>query len=237
MKNKQQTIESLILGFKEWLRNKHSKSTNGSRVTRVKRITKHYNVLEEYAYDHCASLIDSLTYTRGDKIDGNDPKTDIVIDGDYVTGLSSLRQALLEFVSYLDAIGYVAPATNRKTIFIGGFEEFKRYVGPKCRNEVNVFCKKERELHQGICEYCQQKAQLQSAHVTDRPIIIDDLLEQHFKKSSNNYEVNLEEFFGLFKKAHEPIRDKIFFLCKSCHTKLDKYKTITIQDIKNKRGY
>ncbi len=239
MKKEEQTIDKIILSFKEWLEGKHSKGTNSTRVARVRRIAKYYNILEEYSCDHCESLIYSLTYTKGDKVDGNEPKTDIVINGDYISGLNSLKQALEEFVSFLDDIGYVSPAKhNKKTIFIGGFEEFKRYVGPKCRNEVNAFCKKERESHNGVCEYCGQKAQLQSAHVTDRPIIIKKILNEHFfQKSENNYEVDLELFFDLFRQEHTPIRDKIFFLCKKCHNELDNKKTITIQDIKNKRGY
>ena len=44
--------------------------------------------------------------------------------------------------------------------------------GPKCRNEVNIFCKSEREKHNGICEYCGTNHELQSAHVTERPVII-----------------------------------------------------------------
>ena len=202
-------------------------------------LNRQYDILDEYINDKCVSLIDSLTYTKGDKIDGNEPKTDIVILGDYLTGLSSLKQALVEFVSYLDEIGYTAPVNNKKkrSYFRGSFADFKRYVGPKCRNAVNIFCKSERESHHGICEYCGQKAELQSAHITDRPIIMHNILEATYKVDDDYYDVDLDAFFDLFKKEHMPIRDKIFFLCKDCHDNLDKYNKITVQDIKNKRGY
>ena len=224
--------------YRDWLAEKHSKSTNASRITRLKRIAKEYDILGEYANDKCTALVYSLTYTRGDVIDGNEPKTDIVIQGNYVTGLSSLKQALVEFVAYLDQIGFVAqPKKSTKAFFRGSFDDFKRYVGPKCRNEVNIFCKSERESHKGICEYCGQKAQLQSAHVIERPVIIKSILEKSFKAGNDYYEVDLELFFDLFKQEHMPIKDKIFFLCPACHKALDKDKTITEQDIRNKRGY
>ena len=231
-------FKEILENYRKWLSTKHSANTNASRITRVKRIAKHYDILNEYVNDKCESLIYSLTYTKGDVIDGNEPKTDIVISGNYVTGLSSLKQALVEFVSYLNQIGYTAPAKKgHKAFFRGSFDDFKRYVGPKCRNEVNIFCKAERESHNGICEYCGQKAQLQSAHIIERPIIIHDILERTFKTGDDCYDVDLEAFFDLFKQEHMPIRDRIFFLCKNCHELLDKKKTITEQDIRNKRGY
>lgn len=231
-------FEKILPDYREWLAKRHGKNTNSSKVARLKRIAKEYDILQEYASDKCASLIYSLTYTKGDVVDGNEPKTDIVINGNYVTGLSSLKQALVEFVSYLDEIGYVVAAKpSTHAFFHGSFDDFKRYVGPKCRNEVNIFCKAERTAHQNKCEYCGEKAQLQSAHVIERPVIIKDILDRYFKVGNDSYDVDLMNFFDIFKKEHMPIRDKIFFLCKSCHDKLDKKKTITVQDIRNKRGY
>ena len=76
---------------------------------------------------------------------------------------------------------------------------------------------------------------MQSAHIEERPIIIKGILDAHYAIGADLYEVNLEDFFVRFKKAHMPIHDHIFFLCKMCHDKLDKDHSITIEDIKNKR--
>lgn len=229
-------MESVLVDFLKWLNKKYAASTSRSRLSRVKRIAKYYDVLDEYTSDKCTSLMDDLTFTKSDLEVGGEIKTDIIIKGNYITGLTSLRQALSDFVDYLDSINYCVPSKKKSTaIFIGSFEGFKKYVGPKCKNEVNAFCKIEREKHNGICEYCGNKTTLQSAHIIDRPIIIKNILDKHYKKSSNLYEVDLNEFFVLFKNAHMPVKDHIFFLCGDCHDKLDKKKTITIADIQAKR--
>jgi hypothetical protein len=181
-------------------------------------------------------VLDELQYSRKDA----EPKTSVVINGDYYNGLATYRNALRLFVEYLKCIGYVAPNTTSVAAakYVGGFEEFKRYVGPKCRNEVNIFCKSEREKHNGICEYCGQKAVLQSAHITERPVIIKNILDHNYQlaKGVDAYEVPLEEFFAKFKEAHMPIPEHIFFLCKKCHDALDKDNSITVDDIKKKRS-
>ena len=226
-----------ILQFKEWLKNvKHyGAGTISSRVSNVKTLGENYDLLDEYSKDSFLSLFDELTFSRSD----SEPKTTLPIKGDYYNGLATYRQALKLFASFLGAIQFVAPQKDlsKSSIFIGNFEDIKKYVGPKCRNEVNIFCKAERVKHKGICEYCGEVAILDSAHVVERPIIMKNILEDHYRKGPDYYEVNLDDFFIRFREAHFPIQDHIFFLCKKCHNKLDKTQEITITDIKNKRGY
>ncbi len=158
-----------------------------------------------------------------------------MIDGDYYTGIQSLKQSLQLFVKYLKSINYSKTPVKAKAIFEGSFEDFKKYVGPKCRNEVNIFCAKERKKHNSICEYCGSHGELQSAHIKDRPIIIKEILDAHFKVGANLYKVELNSFFELFKNSHMPIEDNIFFLCAKCHNALDKKHSITVNAIKKKR--
>jgi hypothetical protein len=134
------------------------------------------------------------------------------------------------------------PVTEEPTktgTFTGSLQVFLRYVGPFCKNYVNSIAKAARNKHKGICEYCGKKAVLDSAHKDgeDRPVIIKRILETHFKKSEDYYEVDVLEFEKLFKKAHSPIEDHIFFLCKECHTEYDRGTKITTADIlANRKG-
>lgn len=233
-----ENVNDYLSQFGEWLQKykNQKKRTANSRVSNIRTIAEYYDILKEYSLDECQYVLDELQYTRADE----EPKTSIIIDGDYYNGLATYRSALRLFVEFLKYIRYIAPATTTvaSAKFVGTFEEFKRYVGPKCRNEVNIFCKGEREKHKGICEYCGGKAVLQSAHIKERPVIIKEILDSHYRigVSLDTYEVKLEEFFEKFKNAHMPIRDHIFFLCKDCHDALDKNHSITVNDIKNKRS-
>lgn len=235
MANKE-LFNDYVVQFKDWLKtNKNQKNnTISSRVSNIKVIGEYYDILKEFSIDECQGILDDLQYSKND----NEPKTSIIINGNYYNGLATYRQALRLFVEFLEYINYTAPrvVTTSVAKFVGSFDEFKRYVGPKCRNEVNIFCKSERKSHQGICEYCGQKHTLQSAHIKERPIIIKEILDNHYKIIGTDlYDVDLEEFFIQFKNAHMPIPDHIFFLCKSCHDKLDKEGSITIEDIKERR--
>ena len=230
-------MEELLNRYKEWLLAKGvSKNAVGSMIARLRRVGKAYDLLNEYAIDRCAGLIDLFTYTRADVKEGREPAADIVVDGDYITGLASLKSAIVSFATFLSEIRYTAPSKYSHARFCGSFDDFKRYVGPKCRNEVNVFCSADRKARDGICEYCGEKATLQSAHIVERPVIMHDILEKYYKKATDDYDVDLSEFFDLFKKAHMPIKEHIFFLCHKCHNALDKTKTITVADIRAKRG-
>jgi hypothetical protein len=235
MTNKE-LFNDYVLKFKEWLASakKLKKSTISARIANIRTVGEHYDILEEFLIDECQGVLEDLHFSAND----DEPKTSIVIRGNYYNGLATYRQVVRLFIEFLNAINYSAPVISSSTgaKFIGSFDEFKRYVGPKCRNEVNIFCKSEREARHGICEYCGQKHVLQSAHIKERPVIIKEILDNNYKIGSDLYEINLEDFFIRFKNSHLPIKDHIFFLCKECHDKLDKEHSITITDIKNKRS-
>lgn len=233
--NNSELFNDYVLQFKEWIKTSKNqkKKTASSRVSNIKVIGEYYDILKEFSIDECQGVLDELQFSKND----SEPKTSIVIEGNYYNGLATYRQALKLFVEFLKHIKYTPPvvAGTSTAKFIGNFDEFKRYVGPKCRNEVNIFCKNERKKHQGICEYCGQKHVLQSAHIKERPVIIKEILDKNYQIGIDLYEVVLEDFFVKFKDAHMPIPDHIFFICKECHNKLDKQHSITVTDIKNRR--
>lgn len=235
MTNKE-LFNEYVLQFKEWLKTtkKQKNSTVSSRVANIRVVGKYYDILKEFSIDECQSVLDDLQFSKDDV----EPKTSIVIEGSYYNGLATYRQVLRLFIEFLKCTNYTAPiiASPSAAKFIGSFDEFKRYVGPKCRNEVNIFCKSERDSHHEICEYCGQRSVLQSAHIKERPVIMKEILDNNYQIALDMYEVNLEDFFVRFRNAHMPIHDHIFFLCKTCHDKLDKEGSITITDIKNRRG-
>jgi hypothetical protein len=61
--------------------------------------------------------------------------------------------------------------------FIGTRREFKRYIGPRLRNLVNILTKNHR-IRVANCNQCGAKERLESAHVRgrERNQIIDVLL-------------------------------------------------------------
>ena len=229
-------FDNYVNQFKEWLKNEknYKDSAISSRLSNIRTIGKYYDILKEFSIDECEGVLDELKFSSAD----NEPRTSMVIRGNYYNGLATYRQTLRLFINFLKYVGYTAPvlSVTSRAKFVGSFDEFKRYVGPKCRNEVNIFCKSERIKHNGICEYCGQKHVLQSAHIEERPVIIKNVLDRYYCKGVDFYEVDLEDFFSKFKEAHMPIPDHIFFLCKECHDKLDNKHTISVDDIKNKRS-
>lgn len=108
--------------------------------------------------------------------------------------------------------------------FTGTRQEFKRYIGPRLRNFVQVVTRKHRRAV-GACEYCGDGTELQSAHVRgrDRSQIIDLLLsaisEEHLVS------VDLEQFERSFRSEHYPVEKAILILCRKCHIKYDSVDT------------
>jgi hypothetical protein len=104
--------------------------------------------------------------------------------------------------------------------FKGTNSEFKRYIGPRFRNVVNMITKKQRAVV-GACEHCGSGDNLQSAHVhgRDRIQIIDLLLGTIVKGDA--VEVDLRQFEEAFKSEHEPFEKAILVLCAACHRKYD----------------
>lgn len=85
--------------------------------------------------------------------------------------------------------------------FKGTSSEFKRYIGPRFRNVVNMITKRQRAVV-GACEHCGSEEKLESAHVhgRDRIQIIDLLLGAIDKGDA--VVVDLKQFEEAFNLEH-----------------------------------
>ena len=103
--------------------------------------------------------------------------------------------------------------------FIGTKKEFKRYVGPVLRNLVQQMTRKHR-LEIGHCQHCEEKQNLEAAHVAgrNRNHIIDELLKNY--SSGDLYQVNLKDFERRFKAEHEPLEKSILISVSYTHLTL-----------------
>ena len=104
--------------------------------------------------------------------------------------------------------------------FTGTSREFKRYIGPRLRNYVQMLTKKHK-ASVGACEHCGAGEELEAAHVKDRDRnqIIDILLSAISTESVVT--VELQQFEENFKSEHHPIEKAILILCRQCHKKYD----------------
>lgn len=225
--------------FEKWLSEKSTnKKVISDAVSRVERVNKSYDLDKYYSNGETEELIRFFTYTKKDEREGLEPIATIKIDGSYYDGLASLKRAIKRYFAFLDDTGLVPLSSSviSGPILECNLEDFNRYVGPKLRNVIQTFTKAEKSKQNGVCEYCDEQAVLQSAHREgeERPEIIKRLLK-NYEVSKDWYRIDLTQFENDFKKAHTPIRDHIFFLCSKCHDEYDKKKTITTQDIEQKR--
>lgn len=251
-------------GFKIWLTDKKElkENTASSIVSRVGRIEKEYDLDDEYSSDGLEGLMGIFKNAIRDTKEGLVPDIDIEIDGDYVTGLSSLKSALSLYIEYMRSMSTCESKSGHKSIedkeqntpisyeenskeknkcrpiFMGDIKSFKKYIAAGYRNKVNVWAKPERDKQNTICEFCREKAELQSAHREGKEFkdIIIQILEKKYKIEKNLYKVDLVDFEREFKEAHNPIRDVFFFLCSECHNKYDKSNEITTEQLINKRA-
>jgi len=105
--------------------------------------------------------------------------------------------------------------------FIGTIKDYEKYIGPRIRNIVNTLAKKEREKRQGICEFCNEKAELQSAHKHGKGR--KDIIYEALKKYNNGsyIDMDIEECENYIVELHKPINQVFYFLCFECHRKYD----------------
>ena len=114
--------------------------------------------------------------------------------------------------------------------FIGSYEEFIKFIGPRTRNVVNSITRNhKREISK--CEHCHKdNIELEAAHVhgRERPVIIKEItsLFEH----NGVITIDLEKFESLFKNAHYPIANSVLVLCSECHRIYDA-QTETIETI------
>lgn len=104
--------------------------------------------------------------------------------------------------------------------FVGTRKEFKRFIGPRLRNLVNIHTKGYR-IGVANCNHCGSSEHLESAHVRgrERNQIIDGLLEQF--TYNDVVTIDLAMFEQLFVAEHDPIEKTILILCRYCHSKYD----------------
>lgn len=104
--------------------------------------------------------------------------------------------------------------------FTGTNTEFKRYIGPRLRNLVQMITKKHKATV-AACEHCGVADDLEAAHIRgrDRNQIIDILMAAN--SSAHVVIVDLEKFETDFRREHDPVEKAILILCRRCHSKYD----------------
>lgn len=105
--------------------------------------------------------------------------------------------------------------------FEGTIQEFHKFIGPRIRNQINTKTKRIRDNRKGICEFCGNKSELDSAHIhgKDRRSIIEDVLASY--NLDGLVKIELSEIENMIIDKHYPIEQTFKFLCKSCHRKYD----------------
>jgi hypothetical protein len=99
---------------------------------------------------------------------------------------------------------------------------FHHYIGPRIRNIINLFARKERLARNGVCEDCGEAGkELDAAHVhgKDRRTIIETVLCRYNSEGIIRYEIGIIEREVLAE--HGTISDAFKFLCKECHVRYD----------------
>lgn len=106
--------------------------------------------------------------------------------------------------------------------FVGTVQEFHHYIGPKLKNAINQTTRNHRSQRNGICEVCEAKAELQSAHVhgRERRVIIEQALRESMDENGM-VSCLLEEVESKILQAHLPIEQTFKFICQMCHTRYD----------------
>ena len=114
--------------------------------------------------------------------------------------------------------------------FEGNVQEFHHYIGPRIRNIINTFAKKERMARGGGCEGYEGKdcgktnQTLESAHIRGkgRRAIIEKVLSRYPDKEMIGYD--LESVENEILEEHGAIVDAFKFLCKECHVGYDNFE-------------
>lgn len=107
--------------------------------------------------------------------------------------------------------------------FTGELQDFYDIVLPKIRNSIASMTKKKKIELGYICQHCNQKKELDSAHKKGRSLrdIVKNVLE-HYKSENGAYSVpDLHQLILKIKGEHVPIENSFLFLCKECHRKYD----------------
>jgi hypothetical protein len=123
--------------------------------------------------------------------------------------------------------------------FIGTVDDYEKYIGPRIRNIVNTLTKGERDKRQGICEFCKEKSELQSAHRhgKERKTLIFEALKKY--NNGSYIDVDIEKCENEILELHNPINEVFYFLCMECHRKYDNNNKIfpIKTEIENKKEH
>jgi hypothetical protein len=113
--------------------------------------------------------------------------------------------------------------TTGMASFTGELQDFYDIILPKIRNSIASMTKKKKIELGYICQHCNQKNELDSAHKQGRSLrdIVKNVLE-HYKSENGVYVVSdLNQLILKIKGEHIPIENSFLFLCKECHRKYD----------------
>ncbi len=102
--------------------------------------------------------------------------------------------------------------------FTGTSREFKRYIGPRLRNYVQMLTKKHK-ANVGACEHCGAGKELEAAHLKERDR--NQIILLSAISSESVVTVELQQFEESFKSEHHPVEKAILILCRQCHNKYD----------------
>lgn len=117
-------------------------------------------------------------------------------------------------------------------IFEGSIQEFHHYLGPRIRNTINLFARKERIARNGVCEDCGKIGQtLDSAHIhgRGRRTIIEEVLSAH--RANGIVRCDIRAIEKQILDEHGDIADTFKFLCKDCHVRYDNNQTKEIKHL------
>lgn len=106
--------------------------------------------------------------------------------------------------------------------FVGTVQDYHHFIGPRIRNVVNQAAAADRKSHGGICEFCGETAELQSAHVhgRERRMLIESVLAQYVRPDGL-VDIDIEAVERQVIDAHMPIEDTFKFICPACHRRYD----------------
>ncbi len=93
--------------FKNWLINDYKEGKGmdsgaaDNRVSNTKKVENAFGDLDtHFKDDKLASILDSLKYSKEDAENQTPLPTGIVIEGDYYTGMASLRQGVNRYLNF-----------------------------------------------------------------------------------------------------------------------------------------
>jgi hypothetical protein len=121
--------------------------------------------------------------------------------------------------------------------FIGTIDDYEKYMGPRIRNAVNTFAKKEQDGKNGKCEFCGKTAELESVYKQKKEH--ETIIEALKKYSHGSYfDIDIEKCEQEILELHNPINLVFYFLCCECHKNYvsDNKPEITPEDTINING-